>query len=72
MDPAALAYTPLVSVNSGSHDLLLGWEVFKLGPVLVPAPLYGALHYDGPVADVVAPPRRRTAVPTSGQVQPPT
>ncbi len=57
LDPAARAYTPLVAVNAGSQDLLLGWEVFKLGPVLVPAPLYWALRYEGPLVDIVPPPR---------------
>ena len=57
-DPAALGYTPLVAVNAGSQDLLLGWEVFKIGPAFLPMPLYWALRYEGPLDRVVAPPRR--------------
>jgi hypothetical protein len=56
-DPAALGYAPLVAVNAGNQDLLLGWEVLKLGPVLLPIPSYWALRYEGPVDRVIAPPR---------------
>ena len=37
-DVAGLGYTPLVAVNAGSMDLLLGREVFKLGPLMLPLP----------------------------------
>lgn len=57
-DPARLGYTPLVAVNEGDQDLLLGWEIFKLGPAFLPMPLYWALRYEGPLDVVVAPPRR--------------
>jgi hypothetical protein len=57
-DPAGLGYTPLVAVNAGSQDLLLGWEVFKLGPLFLPLPLYWALRFEGPLDTVVDPPRR--------------
>ena len=30
-------------------DLLLGWEVFKLGPLFIPLPDYWALRLEGPV-----------------------
>jgi len=56
-DPARLGCTPLVAVNEGSQDLLLGWEVFKIGPAFLPLPLYWALRYEGPVEDVIPPPR---------------
>ena len=59
-DPARLGYTPLVAVNAGSMDLLLGWEVFRVGPGWLPLPLYWALQYAGPLDLVVAPPRART------------
>lgn len=62
-DPAALGYTPLVAVHAGSQDLLLGWEVFKLGPVFAPMPLYWALRYEGPLDEVVEPPRRGRGEP---------
>jgi len=40
-------------VNSGSYDLLLGREVFKIGPVFVPLPDYWALKLEEPVDEVV-------------------
>ena len=56
-DPAGLGYTPLVAVNQGSNDLLLGWEIFKIGPVFVPLPDYWALKLEGPLDEVVPVPR---------------
>lgn len=55
--PARLGYCPLVAVNEGSMDLLLGWEVFKLGSLFVPLPDYWALRLEGPLDEVVAVPR---------------
>lgn len=57
-DLARFGYTPLVAVNEGSQDLLLGWEVFKLGPGFLPLPLYWALRYEGVLEEVIEPPRR--------------
>ena len=54
MDLARLGYTPLVAVNEGSMELLLGWEIFKLGPALLPMPLYWALRRQGTL-DYIAP-----------------
>ncbi|MCA9546058.1 MAG: hypothetical protein KC613_16755 [Myxococcales bacterium] len=56
-DPAGLGATPLVAVNPEDPSLLLGWEVFRLGPAWLPLPLYYALQLDGPLAQVVPPPR---------------
>lgn len=53
-DPAARTFCPLVAVNHGENDLLLGWEIFKLGPVMIPLPDFWALKLEGPV-DVVEP-----------------
>ncbi len=58
-DLARLGRTPLVAVNAGQQDLLLGWEVFKVGPLLLPLPLYWALRDEGPVDRVVPPPNAR-------------
>jgi hypothetical protein len=55
-DPARLGYTPLIAVNAGSQDMLLGWEVFKVGPVFLPLPLYWALRFEAPLEEVVTPP----------------
>jgi hypothetical protein len=50
-------YCPLVAVNEGSSELLLGWEVFKVGPAMLALPDYWVLKREGPLADVVPPPR---------------
>lgn len=55
-DFARLGRTPLVAVNEGRQDLLLGWEIFQVGPAKLPLPLYWALRDEGPV-DHVAPAR---------------
>lgn len=56
-DPARLGYTPLVAVNAGSSDLLLGWEVFRVAGRMLTMPLYWALQRQGPLEHVVDPPR---------------
>ena len=38
-------------------SLLLGWEVFKLGPLFVPLRDYWALRLEGPLEEVVPQPR---------------
>lgn len=50
--PANAGFCPLVAVNEGSMELLLGWEIFKLGPLAVPLPDYWALRLEGPLDDV--------------------
>ena len=57
-DPARFGCAPLVMVNEGSAALLLGWEVFRIGSLYVPLPDYWALRLQGPLEDVVSPPRR--------------
>lgn len=49
-----LGYTPLVAVNEGEMDLLLGWEVFKLGSVFLPLPDYWLLRREGPLEHIAA------------------
>lgn len=58
-DPAGLGYCPLVAVNEGSSDLLLGWEVFKVGNVFIPLNDYWLLKKEGPLEKVVAVPTKR-------------
>lgn len=53
-DPAGLGFCPLVAVNQGRNDLLLGWEIFKLGPLWFPLPDFWALKLEGPL-DVIEP-----------------
>jgi hypothetical protein len=52
-----LGYTPLVAVNEGDMSLLLGWEVFKLGPLFLPLPDYWALRLEGPLEEVLPLPK---------------
>jgi len=58
-DVARYTTSPLVAVNPGDMRLLLGWEIFRFGPLTVPLADFWALEYLGPVADadVVPPPR---------------
>ena len=52
-DVARFGYCPLVAVNEGSTELLLGWEIFKAGPLFLPLPDYWALKREGPLDQVV-------------------
>lgn len=52
----SLGCTPVVAVNEGRSDLVLGWEIFRVGGRFLAPPLYWAIRDDGPV-DFVAPPR---------------
>lgn len=58
-DLARLGRTPLVAVNEGRQDLLLGWEIFQVGPAKLPLPLYWALRDEGPLEQVIPPPNAR-------------
>lgn len=58
LDLARLGFTPLVAVNAGSQDLLLGWEVFRIAGKFAPMPLYWALRVEGPVDEIVPRPDR--------------
>jgi len=60
--PGWAGYCPIVPINPGNMDLLLGWEVFKLGPVFVPLNDYWVLRREGPLApeDIVPRPDGRT------------
>jgi hypothetical protein len=58
--PARFGYCPLVSVNAGDPELLLGWEVFKVGPVYLPLRDFWVLKRERALAaeDVVPRPDR--------------
>ena len=60
-DQGRLGYTPLVAVNEGSASLLLGWEVFKVAGVKLPIPDYWALRLQGPLEQIIPPPREPSA-----------
>jgi len=51
----ALAYTPIVAVNEGRSDLILGWEIFKVGGKLINPHMYWAIKVDGPLDHVATP-----------------
>ena len=62
-DLAAYTASPIVAVNADDMDLLLGWEVIRIGPKLVGLPDWWALVRHSPIADdEVLPPPRPTAV----------
>lgn len=52
-----LGFTPVVAVNEGSSDLVLGWEVFRLGRVFIAPPLYWAIQVEGPLDHDATPPK---------------
>ena len=56
-DAGRFGFTPLVAVNEGQHDLLLGWEVMKVGGLFLPIPDYWALELQGPLTDIEPVPR---------------
>lgn len=56
-DPARFTRAPVVAVNPGSAELLLGWDYAKVGPLEVPTPAYWTLELEGPLSRVVQPPR---------------
>lgn len=59
--PANCGYCPLVAVNAGSMELLLGWEIFRVAGVSVPLWDFWALRREGALApqDVMPRPDRR-------------
>jgi len=56
-DPGGYAAAPLVALNEGSADLLLGLELVHAGPLKFALPSYWTLERIGPLSHVVAPPR---------------
>ena len=50
-----LMTTPIVAVNEGSSDLILGWEIFSIGGRLIAPSMYWAIQADGPVQDLATP-----------------
>jgi len=55
-DAAKLGYCPLVAVNEGSTDLLLGWEVFKIGNLFIHLNDYWLLKKEGTLETIQQPP----------------
>jgi hypothetical protein len=59
LDWTRFLYCPLVAVNAGDSNLLLGWEVIRIGAAVIPLGDYWLLKREGPLSDgeVLAPPR---------------
>lgn len=55
-DFSSLGYCPIVAVNEGSTDLLLGWEVFKVGKLFFPLNDYWVLKKEGELKNIISPP----------------
>jgi hypothetical protein len=53
----SLGFTPVVTVNGDDHDLVLGWEIFRVAGRFVAPSMFWAIRPEGPVETVVAPPR---------------
>ncbi len=58
-DATARMRDPLVAVNPGSHELLLGWSYLDLGVTQVPTPSYFSLRRGGALSHAVRPPLSR-------------
>jgi len=56
LDPLGVLRDPLVALEAGSTDRLLGWSYLAIGPARIPTPSYFLLEYDGALDRVVAPP----------------
>ncbi len=65
-DLGRIMRAPVVAVNPGDAELLLGWDYVQLGSLQLPTPAYWTLEYEGPISHVVAPPRRPTALLPAG------
>lgn len=65
--PANAGYCPLVTVNPGSSELLLGWEIFRVAGVAVPLNDFWVLRREGPLAteDIVPRPDGATPSPSA-------
>ena len=57
LDPGRFGFCPMMAVNEGSTDLIVGWEVLKVGNVFVAPRDYWLLEREGPVDDVRPTPR---------------
>jgi hypothetical protein len=58
LDPTALVRDPLVAVEPGSAELLLGWTYLRVAGRSIGTPSFFALQREGPLDHVVRPPSR--------------
>lgn len=56
--PDGFGCTPVVTVNGDEHDLILGWEVFRVKGRLIAPSMFWAIRPDGPVEVVAKPPKQ--------------
>ena len=61
-DPMKRMRDPLVAVNEGSSELLLGWSYVDLGFMRLGTPSFFSLERDIPLSHRVVPPRRRRQI----------
>lgn len=57
IDPLQVVRDPLVALEAGSVEQLLGWSYLAIGPARVPTPSFFLLERDRPLLAPVAPPR---------------
>ena len=57
LDGMSLLRDPLVALEAGSTELLLGWTWVALGPIQLPTPSYFVLERLGDLGHVADPPR---------------
>lgn len=71
--PANAGYCPLVSVNAGSSELLLGWEIFRVAGLAIPLNDFWVLKREGPLRpeDIVARPDGSQPAQLSGATEAP-
>lgn len=57
LDPSGAIRSHLVALDEGGCELLLGWTSAEVGPLCVRTPSFFLLEHDGPLDEVIAPPR---------------
>ncbi len=63
-DPIGRLRDPIVAVNSGSAELLLGWSYLDLGAFRLGTPSFFSLELEGPLTHRADPPARQLALET--------
>ena len=56
-DPIGCLRDPIVAVNAGQHNLLLGWSYLRIGAWRIGTPSFFTLELQGPLSESVDPPR---------------
>lgn len=61
-DPMRFMIDPLVALNDGSPELLLGWSYVELGFVRIGTPAFFLLERERPLTHIAQPTSRRRAL----------